>query len=353
MGKLNCESKKSLKTDYTQQIVSIKERRGNLCCDILLYRLSSINEALAACKGSNSIELYKYIPISLVATMEAFFRATVRLLIDHDIIYMDNAAKIPSLKTNKFDFEILKAIQGKVISGSELISHLIRINNFDDINTIMTNILDENFLNELNTFKQSDYRAGLKLLNNERININKFRADSEKIKKMVIKTFELRHIFCHEVPSFDYQVNQTEIESCFNSVSIFLNVCNEYINNLLHPNTPLTQTDMNVESYNKYKNLEDNMNNLIDQVRVIFKDDIDFLRAFDYSQVKWLEYVDAFMKARFPKDDTRRNYGSVYPLCVNSERADLTNHRIKQIIGWVDGTSEGNCCVGSYRAVQV
>jgi hypothetical protein len=174
-----------LNKSYVEQIVPIKKRGVNQT-SLISYNLIHIQEALKVCKKSKFSEVFKYIPISLVATMEAYFRSVVRLCVDRDISYMDKAIKIQSLKTNKFDFDVLKAIQGKVISGSELIAHLIKINNFNDINSIMSNLFEQDFCYELGKLKQSNCREKSKLLNTQRLQLKIFQEDSERIFKDIV-----------------------------------------------------------------------------------------------------------------------------------------------------------------------
>lgn len=141
-----------------------------------------------------------------------------------------------------------------------------------------------------------------------------FQKDSERIFKDIISTFNLRHIFCHEV--IDCQIDIVQIESCFNSVKIFLTVCDEYITNILEPDfLPLSQLDMNQQAHKEYNILKNKMNELIYQTEKIYEGEEKFLVPFRLSQVKWLEFVDLFINSRYPEQqDPRRYYGSIFPL---------------------------------------
>lgn len=81
-----------------------------------LARLRKITSELTATEKSINQELYNYLPVAYVSTMESFFRSTIKKLIDSDELYFDRY-KIANEKASlKFDFEILHNVNRKKIT---------------------------------------------------------------------------------------------------------------------------------------------------------------------------------------------------------------------------------------------
>jgi hypothetical protein len=106
---------------------------------------------------------------------------------------------------------------------------------------------------------------------------------------------------------------------------------------------------MNEQAHKEYNALENKMNELIYQIEKIYEGDEEFLVPFRLSQVKWLEFVDLFINSRYPERQDPRYYGTLLPLCLSNELADITSFRVAQLKKWVDGTVEGDGCCGSYK----
>ena len=86
--------------------------------------------------------------------------------------------------------------------------------------------------------------------------------DVEETFRYVDRTFELRHIFCHEIATA-IVVEREEIDCCLDHTSTFLNASNELISQALFPNAPLTQTDMNIASQEDYEKEREGMDLLV------------------------------------------------------------------------------------------
>jgi len=144
----------------------------------------------------------------------------------------------------------------------------------------------------------------------------------------VARTFELRHIICHEMASA-YEINLQEIERCFESCVTFLRATDEFIFQTLYPNAPLTQTDMNISAgeslANKRAEVEDAL--------VWFRERLDAseIQSLDESQQLWEKYCDAW--ANFVAGD-REGGGTIWPLIYAGAAEAATQNRLEEIKGY-------------------
>ena len=94
----------------------------------------------------------------------------------------------------------------------------------------------------------------------------------------VARTFELRHIICHEIASA-YEIESDEVARCLESCVAFLRAADEFISETIHPGAPLTQTDMNIAAG---KSLDEIRSSLAETVATIRRR-LDFVEliAFD------------------------------------------------------------------------
>lgn len=114
----------------------------------------------------------------------------------------------------------------------------------------------------------------------------------------------------------------------------------------------ITQTDMNLDVFNNYKQVDNTLNKVYQTILSEYKNDSVFLERFKESQRAWIKFRDAELNAIFPlgnSDEGRAVYGSVYPMCISGELIRLTEERVKQLKVWLIGTEEGDVCAGSVR----
>lgn len=91
------------------------------------------------------------------------------------------------------------------------------------------------------------------------------------------------------------------------------------------------------------------MNHVYAQVLAKYAGDARFIAHFKAAQRAWLAYRDAEVAARYPAADPAAAYGSVYPMCVDDLKTELTMQRIEALQRWRDGTHEGDVCAGSVQ----
>lgn len=85
------------------------------------------------------------------------------------------------------------------------------------------------------------------------------------------------------------------------------------------------------------------------EIRSLYREDHEFIAAFDTAQKKWEEYCRAMLEARFPAKKKREEYGSVYDLAIAGIRIGMVDDRIKELSLWIEGTEEGDVSKGSVK----
>ncbi|MDB1122240.1 HEPN domain-containing protein [Vibrio algarum] len=129
----------------------------------------------------------KYIPVSLVACIESFFRFLFAHTIDSAPLYRTNAAKFDI----KFSIKTAIDLEVNQLTIGEFISHLLKVNNLDDIGSNMKQILGEDFFYGFKQWRvKLDKQPELFPISDDEKNAHIFNNLS--------RLFELRHCICHE-----------------------------------------------------------------------------------------------------------------------------------------------------------
>jgi hypothetical protein len=186
-----------MKRDYISEIVAKKSRlrkRGGRW-DQVTNRIDNLIELSEFLKASKLKELpfrnetAKYLPIGFVACIEGYFRLVYRDLIDHGDPYRSNAT---SFKDIRVGIDHVIAMQSGKLTCGEFIAHLLPANNIEDIESCMSILLGEPFLEKVKKYE--------------------FTIDDKKPKTSITKSgldqrlfldlkeiFDLRHICAHEL----------------------------------------------------------------------------------------------------------------------------------------------------------
>lgn len=229
----------SRQRDLVQEIIETRERnRSGPAKGELYIRLIALEKAFENRPTTNE-ELIKYFPIALVACIESYFRTTIKEIIDSGDPYLNTAGRLA--EKLRFDYDIVKAFQGKKISLGEFISHLVSINNLSNIDSTMSTLLGVDYLEKVSTVHD---RWAHEIHAEEKKPII---SDKDYCFKFVSRTFELRHIFCHEMANRQ-KIDLNEIEECFTSALTFIKAADEFHYQTLYPNAPLSQYEMNKQA---------------------------------------------------------------------------------------------------------
>ncbi|MFC3122802.1 lysozyme inhibitor LprI family protein [Agaribacter flavus] len=73
----------------------------------------------------------------------------------------------------------------------------------------------------------------------------------------------------------------------------------------------------------------------------------EFLIKLKHAQEAWEASLEADLEMKFPLEDKRLNYGSVYPMCSSGYETKLVLQRIEFLKQWASGHQGGEVCSGS------
>lgn len=110
-----------------------------------------------------------------------------------------------------------------------------------------------------------------------------------------------------------------------------------------------TQADLNQRAADRLNAADDELNRVFQDILNQYKEDQEFLDKLRNAQHTWLIFRNAELEARFPAENKRSYYGSVYPMCAAHFLAQRTLERIKQLQEWLEGMEEGDMCAGSVQ----
>ena len=110
-----------------------------------------------------------------------------------------------------------------------------------------------------------------------------------------------------------------------------------------------TQTEMNIDSYNQYLKVDKELNVVYQKILKKYSTDTLFLKKLKIAQNLWIKFRDAEAEAKFPAEDKKYEYGSIFPICYNSFLEELIRKRILELKKWLNGYDDGNVCNGSVK----
>ena len=304
--------------DIIQEISEIRQRRrfGSSMTELPI-RLSAMAQAFEARKDVDP-EFIKYFPVALIACIEGYFRMVIQELIDAGEPFLSNA----EATGQKIDFSILRAIHGKTITVGEMVAHSVSISSFEHINKWLGIFLGKDFVVALRTVHD---RWAVEILKEPLAPVLQ---DPNSVFAGVKRTFELRHIICHEIASA-YEINSQEIESCFEHCIAFLKASDELIAETLFPGAPLTQTDMNIAAGESLQYQTQIMETAIAKLRSDFEISDEQNHLFEESQRAWEAYSDIW--GNFTAGGSRAEGGTIWPLIYAKAREETVKKRIEEI----------------------
>lgn len=171
-----------------------------------------------------SSELSRYLPVSVIACTESFFRLNLSQLIDDNKKFLEKATKLINEKGKKFDIKYLEGIQDKSVTIGEILSYLVSFNSFEDINEVFSKIIDKDFIAELDTFTTAN-----DTINNDFI--KPFTLNKAKVLESVKRNFEARHILAHEFATH-LIIDLDEVVEDYQNQKKFIRACNIFFKHL-------------------------------------------------------------------------------------------------------------------------
>ena len=215
----------------------------------------------------------------------------------------------------KADFEVLGAVHGRRVSIGELIARLVSINGLTQMDSVMSTITGRRFLEMLTTV-HSRWDVEIEGRPREPIMLR-----PEVILRHVHEMFRLRNIYAHELVVFD-EPDRAAIGEALESSVAFLKAAAEVVGNLLHPDAPLTQADMNRRSLRDLEALDAEIATILEKLSALVGEKRrDLLHA---SQQARLEFRRR--QAEFEASIYRE--GTIYPVIFGTAAQALAKVRL-------------------------
>lgn len=303
--------------DIIQEIANVRERRrfGSAMAELPL-RLLTLEQAFKS-HDRKQTELARYFPVALIACMEGYFRMVIRDLIDSGEPYLTNAEKATS--NLKPDFAVMRAVHGRKITIGELVSHGIPISRLEHVDGTLSALLGTNFLSKLRLTvdrwaHEVKGEPATPILSNP-----------DQTFTDVSRTFELRHVICHEIASA-YLIDFAEIERCFESCVSFLRASDECISETLHPGSPLTQTDINLVAAASLRKAEVKLESLIKTLanHKNIDEETEILKVHS----NWKKWCESLTMLRV---GDRKNSGTIWSLQYASVKQSIVERWISEL----------------------
>ena len=111
--------------------------------------------------------------------------------------------------------------------------------------------------------------------------------------------------------------------------------------------TAKTQSDLNVCAIHDDASADNEMNRTYKELLKRAASDPIAVQKIEAAQRAWITFREAQIAALYPAED-KMEYGTVFPMCVNWLRADLTHQRTKMLKDMLKKPVEGDVCAAGY-----
>lgn len=335
--------------DRTGEILDVKERNP------IRHRFGS--HGLERLKlqwtktGKNEGATPDFYIIRAVTLLEVFTRANIAELIDHGTDYANRAIDLS--KSLKMDFTLMQSIQGRVITLGDIVAHSVAVNTFAQILGYFETLLGKP-LRPLLASAVDRWATEIKKEPAAAII-----SDFDVLARSLTKMFEMRNILCHETPTKSVYALSDIDEFLGHSIQ-FTKSLEEVLTFEMFGLVPLTQTDMNIAAGEDLRKKEEELTQLLSEIRAILKDlddrisdvpasaaECDWTSSLNDAEEKWLSYRIA--QCDFVTHLNRG--GTIRPLLWASEATRLTEIRIAELRNWLEIESERLDIRGQSRGV--
>lgn len=234
------------KRDYIAEIQEIRSRTGPPDWDNGITKLLFLTTATSKL-NAESVELAYYC-VAVIAAIEVYFRWEIKRLVDSgDPRYISNL-KVDEIPL-KITHQLLLAVHGKRITIGELVAHSARLSNLEAISSTMGHLLGTDFLALVKDARDPELR---RVQGENAPTVIRSAADTLA---RVKRTFELRHIICHEA-HLNPDVRLDEVKEFCSSCYEFARASRYGIAYHENPKAPLTLADAYEEASRRVRAIE-------------------------------------------------------------------------------------------------
>lgn len=286
--------------------------------------------------------------VGIVTCLEVATRKAIQRLVDQGSPYIERIDKFKDFL--RIDLHITKALHDKKVSFGELVSHLLPINNVENIISHLGVLLDASLseaLRNLRNFEEPDlsqYFDDVEEAAEEEIRevpeliIN----DVNDLFSTLTQIFTNRHIIVHE-GDFGAVSSKEELEKYFSTAETFINALEELIEQLLNPNMSRNAFGMSLfESEEAGKVFEEmggkytELHSLVSDEQIFYDSDVTVRQQLKITQDKFLEYLES--ETGFIEALIKPMSGNTLRSIDSQVQKEFCEHRIKVIdehLKWV------------------
>ena len=268
------------KRDVVAEIEEIRNRTGPPNWD------NGITKLFVLCRQAGDLEQDDerngYFLVASIAAIETYFRWEIQRLIDsEDPRYIGNL----QLEDSQFRIthDLLIAVHGKRISIGELAAHSVRLNNLEAINRIMSKLLQTDFLALVRDVRSPELRR------EKGVAAPTFLRSASETMTRVQRTFELRHIICHEA-HLESRMEADGVRELCSACYEFAVASHYGITYHRNPNAPLTLVEAYDAAIQRVQALEAQIKTSEELIRP--KLGPMSRAAFEKMQHAWKSYVE-------------------------------------------------------------
>lgn len=98
-----------------------------------------------------------------------------------------------------------------------------------------------------------------------------------------------------------------------------------------------------------FKHADAELNRTYKEVQKVYAKNKLFLKKLKKAQLAWIKLRDADFEMQFPHAKDPSYYGSVFKMCADNHKTDVTLQRVLFLKEWLIGVEEGDSCAGSKR----
>jgi uncharacterized protein YecT (DUF1311 family) len=268
-------------------------------------------------------EFVAYFPVVGVACIEVQIRGAIAQMVDEGSAYAKNAKEL--VKDQKFDFEVLNALEGREITLGELLAHVVPINHLQDCDRVMSAVVGASYLEGL---KHTRDRWAVEIEGKPDLPMI---ADPSQVFTDIDELFTIRHRCAHEVPRGASEfLDISTARRLIGSLVLFCDATFAFVHELLFPGAPLRQIDMTIYAGKKASVAQAEVMELYQKALSLASEEgRAFLVA---SQDAWLK----FQSETAALHGSRYAGGSMRPMIEYQAAADLARKRVDELREWCE-----------------
>ncbi|WP_420634325.1 lysozyme inhibitor LprI family protein [Candidatus Palauibacter sp.] len=216
------------------------------------------------------------------------------------------------------DFEIVIHLHRKQITIGDVIAHTVRISRVEHIISCMSQLIENDFKDRL-AHAHSRFAAELDA------SVSPLLSDVDETLRCTAEVFRLRHIVCHEIAT-NVKIEEDTFDTCFDHAVLFLRAAEEVVSSECWPDSPLTQAEMNISSYEDYRKEEEVLAAKLVVLEQLLSTD-DEREALATANRAWQTYQDASVRLA----GLAYAGGSIMPTIHNLTAIELAEQRNQHV----------------------